>query len=499
MLGRKSLLMFGNNWVNHFFSIISHICIARYMGPTVLGTISYVLGLINIFTMFSDLGFNQTHLKRVSEGEDVGRCVGTFTALTLTIYTVIFVSIFLYLRFVGNVFDNVEQKKVFLILLSYQFLISLSQILLRTFNARMEMAKLSVCQTLGKLGKLLFVLVTVVMSLSIVYVSMAYLCEAIITLVAALILFRGYGFKLPTTQSFKSYLRYAAPLIVLNPLSVLTDRLDTVIIKIFWGVTEVGYYTVARSILEILKKVPSSTMDVFFPKISEDNAKKDIDAIRRRLFNVEKHLLFFITPILVIVSFYAREILQLLYGSEYYSASKIVSVLPVLAFIITTVRPYSNIIYAIEKHYLFVKISVITYIVYIICMLILMPNELLGIPMMGLKAFGAGLALFILWLIPTPFIIIWVKKYTGIGFYWNIGKYLLSGFVMFLFLELLSWIVPFEHGLTRLALGGLSGGIVYGLLLMVIRGITADDLRYYLQLCNPINMSRYVISEITKI
>ena len=46
--------------------------VARYMGPEPLGLISFGTAYVTLFLIISNLGFDTAHVKRVSEGKDLG-------------------------------------------------------------------------------------------------------------------------------------------------------------------------------------------------------------------------------------------------------------------------------------------------------------------------------------------------------------------------------------------------------------------------------------------
>lgn len=85
-IARKTLL---SSYVQVFNGVLGYLilfAVARSWGsfaPTALGIVSFGTAFVGMFSIISDLGFGNAHIKRVSEGQDLGRCLGTFAAIKL--------------------------------------------------------------------------------------------------------------------------------------------------------------------------------------------------------------------------------------------------------------------------------------------------------------------------------------------------------------------------------------------------------------------------------
>jgi hypothetical protein len=84
-LGRKSVVLFFGTGLASTFGFVTTILIARWLGPDALGILGFSMGLVGMLTAFLLPGLNQAHQKRVAEGGDLGRCMGTMAALQLVI------------------------------------------------------------------------------------------------------------------------------------------------------------------------------------------------------------------------------------------------------------------------------------------------------------------------------------------------------------------------------------------------------------------------------
>ena len=86
-LGRKSLLLSLGTWSGSALGMLVSIFIARTLGPAALGTIGFSIGIVGLVAAALLPGFGQAHLKRLAEGQDPGRCLGTMLALQLALHS----------------------------------------------------------------------------------------------------------------------------------------------------------------------------------------------------------------------------------------------------------------------------------------------------------------------------------------------------------------------------------------------------------------------------
>ena len=85
---RKIALLFGAENINAIIGWIALLLVARKMGAEALGEFSYAMSLVGGFTFLAFFGFRMAHVKRVSEGLDLGKCIGTFLSIRLFLVSV---------------------------------------------------------------------------------------------------------------------------------------------------------------------------------------------------------------------------------------------------------------------------------------------------------------------------------------------------------------------------------------------------------------------------
>ena len=145
MLKQKFILTYGLQLTTRFFGVISGILVARFAGPTVLGTLAFGMSFVMVFSFLTDMGLDTAHIKLVSEGRDLGKCNATFTRLkigsTLLFLLVIISYISIQLFVIKDRFESSEHINVIFIWILITIGSSIRTIPQATFNAKVERAK----------------------------------------------------------------------------------------------------------------------------------------------------------------------------------------------------------------------------------------------------------------------------------------------------------------------------------------------------------------------
>jgi len=138
MIARKTLLIVLNNVIGGILGFVSLYYISKEMGTESVGILGFGLSFVGMFTFLSNLGFDTAHNKRVSEGKDLGACMGTYIRvklyLTVLMAIVSFIAIIIY-GYILDKFESTQQAHVTFIFLIYYILWSLSIIAIGLANS----------------------------------------------------------------------------------------------------------------------------------------------------------------------------------------------------------------------------------------------------------------------------------------------------------------------------------------------------------------------------
>lgn len=133
--------------------------------------------------------------------------------------------------------------------------------------------------------------------------------------------------------------RHLLPMLLLffNSIAILIYvESDTTILGLLWGNYEVGLYSVSVKIYKIVKQVCNAIVIVSIPRIAYYLAQKQMDKYYQLLNHILNGIIIGCFPMILILIFYAQEIINLIAGSNYLEAAtslRILSLATILALI----------------------------------------------------------------------------------------------------------------------------------------------------------------------
>ena len=89
-------------------------------------TLSFDPYNIPFFSLIANLGFSTTHRKKISEGKDLGRCIGTYFTIRISLAFIWITSLLIWIYYSkikeNFIFDTKESEYVLYIVISYVFI-----------------------------------------------------------------------------------------------------------------------------------------------------------------------------------------------------------------------------------------------------------------------------------------------------------------------------------------------------------------------------------------
>lgn len=493
MLGRKAIVQFLSDNIVNLLGFISTFLIARFMGPTVLGVIGYNLSLVSVLSIFSDLGFGQAHVKRISEGGDIEKKTGTYLFIRIMLTILFTLCTLLYLLFFGKGKDvNIP---IFILIFLSVILNQFAQFGTATFQGLQKTFLNNLPVLFGKTIKTIMTVIVIIFSLGALGIAFTYTFESVLILLISFILLKKTLKNIVINKDYlRSYSQYALPLAGAIISSYLIGNADKLLIKKFWDIKEVGLYFGVQSLMAFPQSISNALMTIFFPRASELLQKKDTISLNLHLKDAIKYLSLIIFPICSLLIIYSREIPLIFFGSYYPQAQGIMIVGSLTALTITLIRPYSNILYALEKVKPMFSISIVCLVVLIVSDLILIPESLFGISLPALKGVGAAIGIFNMWFVNGIFVAFLVKKYLNIAHLKSVPAVgIASIFALGIILLIKNY---FPLGISGMILGTMSFLVLYIILLFIFKIIKKKDLKYFMELININKMTSYLKEEI---
>jgi O-antigen/teichoic acid export membrane protein len=442
-LGRASLVLLGSTWIHSALSLLASVMIARVLGPTAVGALALNLGLAALVMAVLLPGFAQAHLKRLAEGQDPGRCVGTML-LIQGVLTALLAVVLMGAWRAGWLAAAPAGAAVFLAMLGAQVVGRLGDAFMRVFIAREAVVVHGAVLLATRVARLAATAVVLLVAPSLPWVAATFLFESVLTVAGAGAALAATGVlpRAPTWESVADYWRYARPFLVTTPLALIQDSIDRVLVARWAGLTAAGYYHVARGLWEALAGVMAPPGLLLFARLSSLYAKRSPErdhTARTLFFNGLDKLLFVATALAIAFWALAEPGIVLLYGASFVPATTTLRILVIAALVAALVNPYTFVLQAQDEVARFVPLNILRFVVYLGALAVLIPGFVPGVPAGDA---GAALARLFLIVFPAWVWVGWTRELAGIPFYRRAAVYL-GGFGLA--------VATFHAGVTLLA------------------------------------------------
>lgn len=533
MIARKSFLIISTHFFIAFLAWIGVVILAKLWGnfaPSALGVIGFAMSFLSLFQIISDLGFSRAHIKRVSEGKDLGTCIGTYVSikilLTSVMVLVIFASIYILNNVLHSGFYDATTESVIYVLIFYSIFTSLSKIAITTFTGKREIAKL---QTANMFENIVHVPLSILVALSGVNVmgwaispavvwpeflqpiqrflsdhatgslAMTYVLGILGTFLVGLWLMRSYPIKKPSRKIAKSYSVFALPIMLSSIITVISTNIDKLTIGFFWTSLEVGYYFTVQRVLAFVTILSTSIATVLFPTISAYHAKKNYKKMIVTTRLAERYISMVMIPPIIFIIVLVVPVIKIMLDEAFVPAASVLSILAIWALIRGMTVPYLNLVSGMDKPGYLAKISVLTCTTNIVLNLLIVPkNGILS--SVGINGpTGAAFATVIAFLIPYISYRYISKKLINIPILQSHTiRHIFAGFVMGGMIYLIAYQTPLFPVIRWyiLLFFATVGLLIYLAVLFILKEFKKQDMKFFLGILHPQGMFKYIKSEL---
>lgn len=531
MIARKSLLILISTSIICLFGIIEAVLIAKFWGdfaPTALGIVAFSLSFIGLFNIVANLGFRSAHVKRVSEGKDLATCIGTFLSvkiiLTSLMILIAIISIFILKIITQDGFFQSTSEPILYIFLINSIFTNMIAVPLATFTAKREIVKREFPFVIGKIISIPCIVLVATAGVNsrgirppfvwpnflqplqefisnnpVISLAFVYLISSISTLCIAMWLFRKYPIKKPEWKMFKSYLKFAVPILIIPIIVTITSSTDKIMIGFYWSSYEIGLYAYMTAITTLITIFPHSLYIVLFPTLSEFSSNKNYDEIKEKFRLAERYNLMIIIPFIIVLIVLANPFIVIFFSDVFLQAASVLVILSVYVLIWCMHVPYWALFTGMDRPGILSKIMIIIAVLNIILNFMFIPeNGLLS--SCGINgAAGAALSTLLAASVGLFSLRFVTKRLIGIKIFRLFTlRQLIAGIVMGAVLYLLITFVPFFKFayLFNFIILIVLGAITYLGMLYLLKEFRKEDLDFFLDLIRPKKMAKYIKSEL---
>ncbi len=322
-------IVFIGLFVSKILSYLFRIFIARYFGLGDYGLFSLGLAVLSFFATFAILGLQTGVIRYTAHYRAKGDKKRVKGVITSSIKLVLPASVIMsFLMLISspylaiNVFKEPELVNVLLILsLSIPFS-ALFAVLVSVFTG-FKQIKYKVCSEsfFINLAKLVFIIAFGAWGFGVVGIAWAWTIATILALMlSAYFLKKVYPIfrtKVVSIPMKKELLSYSLPLLFTASMSFFVLWTDTLMLGYFKNVSDVGIYNAAMPTAQLLIMFPNALAALFLPIITELHAKNKIVELKKVYKTVTRWTFYINFPMFLLLVFFSRQVLNLLFGPEY--------------------------------------------------------------------------------------------------------------------------------------------------------------------------------------
>ena len=457
------------------FSFFTVIILARWLGPSEYGFLPLTLSITTVLGFFA-VGIGHSAAKFIAEysAKDNGyirSIIKDSMFLILVFGTLISFMLFILSEKIALLLGE-PKLSIFLkigafLLLSSSFVNYLNKIFEGFQRVDLNALRItieSISRTILPIGLVLF-------GYGAIGAYMGYAVSSILAaLIGLFILYHKFYKKLPsTTKSIRrDFYKYNIPIIAIYASDLIITQIDIILIGYFLSTDGVAFYSIPKKIIESLNIPATSLGAAVAPAIAHNRANNKDDINKKIFYDSIKYLIILLFPVVIGLAILSDSIITLFLGIEF---SNSIELLRLLAFllIIYTIGNFSNsVLLYLGKAGIRAKLFGITTILTLVLYIIL-------IPIFGAK--GAIYATIITYL-PYMFLVfkiclneLNIKPSTFIPLIIRVAfSSFFMGFVLLYFFRNI-------QNISGLLLAVATGGIIYVMLIFILRLITLSELK----------------------
>ena len=501
---RKIALLFAAENVNAIIGWVALLFVARKMGASAIGEFSFALSLVGSFTFIAFFGFKMAHVKRISEGLDLGKCIGTFLSIRLFLISVMLLTFILsywfWTGFLGKEIYDIQTPGLLLTVVFYYIIFLIVGVMPATFSGLEQSARVAIPNIVGTTIRSFIFIAAALMGLGVIWLARAYLIGVILVGIFSYWYFRDLPISKPDSDTFNSYKIYALPVAAASIFGVLRQYIDKIFIGIFWTEYQVGLYFGVQRIALFIGTMALAIEGMLLPAISSLHANNKGNEIRTLVHDAERYVAMVCIPLVVMTIVWSSEIILVFISKEFIPASNILKILALVALVRVLNRPWSVALRGSDRPDLTSILSILCSILSIILMLILVPKRIpqLGLEnLFGLGGEGAAYAVLISEITMGLSLRILCYRYLDIlpkvNFFVQISVALLVGIIMWQ----VQGVITVERWFELFFLSGL-GGLLFICILSMLGSFTQKDFNFFWNTLNPKSMKKYVGEELKR-
>ena len=528
MIARKSFLIVSSQFFARFLGWVGLFILAKLWGdhaPVALGYIGFAMAFLTLFHLIAKFGFLEAHVKRISEGKDLGTCIGTYAAIKILFTGImiltVFIAIFLLEILFHEQFLDEASKSIIYIFLIYYVFLNLKEIPMQTFSGTKEIVKRQITWVTENIIKIPLTILVALAGVSAIGITpivvwpqslqslqqfladhptgslaMTYVFGGVASFLVGMWLLRKYPLKKPSWKLSKSYFSFGIPITIISLIVVISINVDKVMIGFFWTQAEVGYYYTVQQLSEVTVILSTALGIVLFPTLSEYHTANNFKGLIKTTHQAERYISMVTIPITVLIIIFAEPIIYFMLSGAFKPAILVLRIIAIYAFILGVMKPYSSLIAGMNKPYVAAKIGITMCTVNIALNYLFIPKGGILSPFQMDGAAGAAIATLISMLVGLFGFQLAAKKTINMKILQrHIPLHIIAGVCMGILLYFTSQLLtPSVYWYHLLGYVGIGITIYFGMM-FILKEFKKQDFDFFCNIIHPKKMMKYIKSE----
>jgi O-antigen/teichoic acid export membrane protein len=507
LMSPKAALSVANGVLGAVLGTAALVFIAKNMGPEVMGVLGFAMASVGILSFLADFGVGSVHANLMRSGEDQAKCVGAYAIVKLVLLAIFSVSTLVLIELwnrgqLGGATpsspDVLDAMRAFLI---YYLLMGISQIATHTFDAQGAVAKVHIPSILELVVRVSFIIYVATSSFRSsgegpALLSASYAAGAIASALLVALLISKLKVAWPGRAVLIKYIWSLAPVFLVSAIMIMDLYLDKIIIGNFWGYHELGLFFGVQKMAVFVGVFSLSVATLILPSVTTYFYRKDVAASWDVVNQAERYVSLVVIPTAAFYLVFGSQILSVFLTDAFADNVRTMDLLVISSTVVALVLPLRSAIAGVGKPKTLLIVGLGGFAIQLVAMLILVPDEIAGIEVFGLKGAGAALALLIAAV--YYFFALRYMAWRTAKIVPNSGsfKHLASAVVMVGVMYVVDYLLIPTVDWVALIVLAIVGIIAYGLAAYALGELETSDYRYFRSMLNPKDTLEYVVNEL---
>ncbi len=345
----------------------------RYLGQLDFGYYSTANAFFQIFAIILDLGINVMLVQMLGEHKNDEKYERRAVSATMTFRIITSLVLLGVAPFIGLLFPYAFEVKLIMFALWISFFAAaLNQVVIGVQQKHLKMHVVAISEVLGRAVLLLGLLIAIFLNSGLMVIIIFVSLGSIINLLINWLVARKYtSFTWNWDPDFwKELLQRSWPIGVSIFFNLLYFKSDAFILSLVRTPNEVGIYSAAYRVLEILITFPFMLAGIMLPLMAHAWAKNNKEKFSHLLRQSYSAMMLFAFPLFIGILVIGTEAMIFISGEDFAESGGILKILTLATVMIYFGTISSHVVVAINKQKAmiptYIIVAIITLILYII-------------------------------------------------------------------------------------------------------------------------------------